>query len=276
MSHQFSRVERLMGPVRLERIRQSRVAVVGLGAVGSYVVEALARAGVGALRLVDFDVVQPSNINRQLLALHSTVGRPKAELAAGRVRDIFPGCRAEPLRLFAHRDTLDAVFTGGLDLVLDAIDSVTPKVELIAGALGRGLPIMSSMGAALRTDPSAVRFGPLSASIQCPLASRIRKLLRRRGCSVEFPCVYSVEQLDRAERLARRSRRAEGGAAPEPAEAGPREAPLLDDGGIPFNLGRTRRALGSLPTMTGIMGLTLAHEALRFLAGGSFDNGEIT
>src|SRR5690349_501438 len=128
----FSRIERMIGREGLDRLHHSHVAVVGLGAVGSYATEALARAGVGHLRLVDFDEVRPSNLNRQLYALHSTIGRPKIEVAHARVRDINPSCEAEALRIFVHVETMDQILDGPPHLVIDAIDSFTPKVELIA------------------------------------------------------------------------------------------------------------------------------------------------
>lgn len=243
---QFARIEVMLGPAGLERLRQARLVVVGLGAVGSYAVEALARAGVGHLRLVDHDTVKVSNLNRQLLALHSTLGEPKVELAAARVRDINPDCHVEALQAFCHTDTLDEVLAGPPDLVLDAIDSFNPKLELICAAVERGLPVLSSMGAALRTDPGRIRVGPLTEATHCPLARRLRKLLRRRGVTTDIPCVYSDEPVNT--RFVR---------PPEPRDA-PEQA---------FNQGRPRRVLGSLPTLTGIFGLTMAHEALRLLLG---------
>ncbi len=251
MDPRFQRLHLMIGPEKAARLGRAHVAVVGLGAVGSYAVEALARGGVGRLRLVDFDRVQRSNINRQLFALESTLGQPKAEVAARRVADINPACAVEPLRLFAHRESLDLVLGGGIDLLVDAIDAVIPKVELTAGALARGVPLVSCMGAALRTDPSAVRVGPLSKAVQCPLASRVRKLLRRRGFPVDHPCVFSVEPVDRS--------------IPLPPET---EDPDTAPPGV--RRGRERRVLGSLPTLTGLMGLLAAHTAMRLLLGGSF------
>ena len=250
IDEQFSRTLRLIGPERLRRIREASVTVVGLGAVGSYAVEGLARAGVGRLRLVDFDVVRPSNINRQLYALHSTVGRPKHEVARQRVLDIRPDCRVECLSSFVHADTMDTVLAGPPDLVVDAIDSVAPKVELIAAAVTRGLPIVSSMGAAGRTDPAAIRVGPLAASISCTLARAIRKRLRRRQIPLQLTAVYSVELVpDRLE---------------EDLDCIETEETLVR--------GRPREPLGSLPTLTGIFGLALANAALQNLAGGSLRN----
>ncbi len=242
----FQRMERLLGGEALEKLSQARVAVIGLGAVGSYAVEALARAGVGHLRLVDYDVVNISNINRQLYALESTIGKPKAELAGTRVRDINPACQVECLSCFVHTETMDLALARPLDLVVDAIDALSPKVALLEAVQARGLPVVSSMGAARRTDPQAIRTGPLSGAAGCPLARMVRKWLRRRGASVEFTCVYSVEPVRRSAH-----------------EIPPGDAPpdFLERG-------RRRQTLGSMPTLTGIFGLNLGHAAISHILGG--------
>ena len=182
----FTRIERMVGREGLERLSRARVCVVGLGAVGSYATEALARAGVGRLRLIDFDEVRLSNINRQLYALQSTIGRKKCELARERVLEINPACDVEALDLFVHRDTVDAAIAGELTLVIDAIDSFTPKVVLLETVRKRGIPLIASMGAALRTDPTLVRVGPLHEVHNCPLAAKIRKALRKVDVPLDF------------------------------------------------------------------------------------------
>jgi len=240
----FARIRLMLGEEKLARLQNSRVVVVGLGAVGSYAVEALARAGVGALRLVDFDVIRPSNINRQLYALESTLGQFKCDAALRRVADINPACRSEALRLFADDDTLAEVLAGGPDLVLDAIDSVGPKTGLIRAAARIGAPLISCMGAALRTDPARVRVGPFSEVRHCPLAKRLRDALKKEGIP-DFLCVYSDEPVVAARRR------------PDGLE------------GEFLSRGRRRSELGSLPTLTGIFGLVMANAAIKRLCGGT-------
>ncbi len=244
MDNRFMRTERLLGRDGLARLKAARVAVVGLGAVGSYAAEGLARAGVGHLRLVDFDTVRPSNINRQLYALDSTVGQAKVEVARCRILDINPACEVEALPVFVDAKTVDCVLSPPLDLVIDAIDSLSPKVELIAAAAGAGLRIVSCMGAAERTDPSKVRIAPLETTRECPLAKWVRKRLRQRGISHGVMCVYSEEL--------------PGNTWARPAAEGEEADAALDRG-------RKRRVLGSLSTLTGIFGLTAATEAIRLL-----------
>lgn len=244
----FARIERILGREKLARLMDAYVCVVGLGAVGSYATEALARAGVGHLRIVDFDEVRLSNINRQLYASDSTVGKKKCQIARQRILDINPRCQVEALELFVHDDTMDQVLGGKLDIVIDAIDSLTPKVILLDTVQRRGIAVVSSMGAALRTDPTQVRIGPLQEVHACPLAAKIRKALRKRGGGVEFTCVYSTET-------------AAGSIGESDGEAASAEEQTL-------TRGRTRQALGSLPTLTGIFGLTAAHAAIEQIIGG--------
>lgn len=242
---QFSRIKRLLGEKKFKKLQSSSVTVVGLGAVGGYAVEGLARAGVLHLRLVDFDTIQPSNINRQIIALHTTVGQPKVIAARDRILTINPGCHVEPLQLFAGDDTLAAILSPKPDLLIDAIDSLNPKVQLLTSAYHQGIPIISSMGAALRTDPSQIKTSDLMNTKNCPLARRLRKRLRKNGVEKSISCVYSTETVDFDYEM-------KGETAPE--ENGP-----LND------RGRTRKTLGSLPTLTGIFGLTIANLAIQQL-----------
>ncbi len=152
----------------MEKLGRARVAVFGLGAVGSFVTEALARSGVGNLRLIDFDRVEPSNLNRQLFALHSTVGRKKAEIARDRVLDIHPGCHVDICDTFANADSLDTLLSEDLAVVVDAIDGLNAKVNLLVAARQMNLDVVSSMGAGGRMDPSQIRTGDISETQVCP------------------------------------------------------------------------------------------------------------
>lgn len=241
----FSRTRRMLGEERFEKLRQSRVTVVGLGAVGGYVVEGLARAGIGNLRLVDFDTIQPTNINRQIFALESTLGTLKSESGRKRVLDINPECNVEALPVFAATESLDSILTPEPDLLIDAIDSLNPKIQLLAGAYRRQIPTLSSMGAALRTDPTRIRIGDIFDSSNCPLAKHVRKRLRRQEIGRGITCIYSTENVSFD--------------YTQPNEE-------VKIGETPFSdRGRERNVLGSLPTLTGIFGLTLANEAIRRL-----------
>lgn len=233
----------LLGPESMERLEKATVCVIGLGAVGGYAVEGLARSGVGGLRLVDFDSFKESNINRQLLALRSTLGRSKAEVAAERVRDINPDCVVEPRREFADARAMDALLHG-VDIIVDAVDSLGPKAEIIHAGKMAGVPVYSALGAATRLDADAIRFGPLFSARGCPLGRLVRKRLRRRGVTDgDLWCVYSGEE-----------RNLSAVRDPEEEEEGE------------FRRGRRRTVLGSLPTVTGLFGLRLAHEAILRLA----------
>jgi tRNA threonylcarbamoyladenosine dehydratase len=242
----FTRIRLFLGEDRFKKLQASSVTVVGLGAVGGYVVEALARAGIARLRLVDFDTVQPSNINRQILALETTIGRPKAEVARERVLDINSSCDVEALQLFADEETMDQVLVPVPNLLIDAIDSLNPKVQLLIAAHHRRIPILSSMGAALRTDPTKIQFSDLFSTRKCPLARRLRKRLRHNGIEQGIECIYSTEEVDFDY-----------------------QAPIRDDSAAHSfaDRGRARRTLGSLPTLTGIFGLCLANRAILKLAG---------
>ncbi len=249
----FSRIRRLVGDDGMERLRAAFVVVVGLGATGGYAIEALARAGIGRLRVIDFDRVRPTNINRQIHALESTVGLPKTEVVRQRIGEINPAARVEALDLFVHADTVDVALEGGPDLVIDAIDSFAPKVELLAACVGRGQRVLGLMGAALRTDPACIRTGVLAEVHHCPLAARVRRALRKRGIALDIPVVYSVEP----------TRHLPPGAVGEADEEGDEQSPR----------GRPRRVLGSLPTLTGIIGLWAANEAIRMIVGGASGAG---
>ncbi|MBO4715553.1 MAG: ThiF family adenylyltransferase, partial [Verrucomicrobia bacterium] len=166
----FNRLLRMVGPQKLETLRNTVVTVVGIGAVGSFAVEALARSAVGHLRLVDFDIVCPSNINRQLIALESTLNRKKTEVIRERVLNINPDCVVETLDLCVDSQHTSPIFEKRSDVILDAIDLLPGKTALISEAVHRGVPLVSSMGAARRQDPTLIRTATLPHVTGCPLA----------------------------------------------------------------------------------------------------------
>ncbi len=177
----FVREEALLGAEAMEKLRGSHVAVFGLGGVGSWAAEALARAGVGHLTLVDFDTVSITNINRQLYALSSTVGRHKAELAAERIRDICPETRVDPRIMRYEASTREELLTPAYDYIVDAIDLVSCKLDLIQSAMERGIPIISSMGTGNRLRGGSFQVTDIAKTRDDPLARVIRRELRQRG-----------------------------------------------------------------------------------------------
>ncbi len=193
MSERFSRTERLFGPAAMERLKNARVAVFGLGGVGGYAVEALARSGVGALDLVDDDCLSPTNLNRQILATEQTLGMAKTDAAEQRVRSINPDCRVRKYRLFFLPETAGLFDFGQYDYVVDAVDTVTAKLALIEAARAAGVPIISAMGAGNKLDPTAFEVADISETSVCPLARVLRKELKKRGIE-HLKVVYSREK----------------------------------------------------------------------------------
>lgn len=193
MSHIFVRTELLIGEHQLDGLRKRHVLIAGLGGVGSFAAEAMARAGVGQLTLLDHDQVSPSNLNRQLGALHSTLGMQKAEVIAKRMQDINPKLKLWVSNAFLQADNLATLIPDGLDCVLDCIDSIASKAALIAHCQRQGIPVYSSMGAGGRIDPLALRRASLANVEGCALARELRKRLRRMGASLELPVVHSLE-----------------------------------------------------------------------------------
>lgn len=192
MSDQFIRTRLLVGDEPLERLKNAKVAVFGVGGVGGYAVEALARSGVGTLHLYDDDTVSESNLNRQLAALHSTIGQPKAEVMARRVRDINPTCQVEAIRLFYLPQNADQVDLSPYDYVVDCIDTVAAKLELVTRCIALQVKIISAMGTGNKFDPSALVVTDISKTQGCPLARTVRKELRKRGIH-HLKVVYSTE-----------------------------------------------------------------------------------
>ncbi|WP_294599675.1 tRNA threonylcarbamoyladenosine dehydratase [uncultured Rikenella sp.] len=189
------RTELLLGPEKAARLRQAHVLVVGLGGVGAYAAEMIARSGVSRLTIVDADTVSLSNINRQLVALHSTVGRPKADVLASRLRDIHPALELTVIQEYIKDEATDALLDREprYDFAVDAIDTLAPKVNLIKGCLDRGIPLVSSMGAGAKTDPTLVEIKDIGKSHHCPLAHMLRKRLHKMGIRSGFPVVFSPE-----------------------------------------------------------------------------------
>jgi tRNA A37 threonylcarbamoyladenosine dehydratase len=237
----FARTEQLLGAGRLARLGAARVAVFGLGGVGSFAVEALARAGVGHLRLVDYDVSNVTNLNRQLFALHSTLGLPKVEAAAARVLDINPGCRLDPRQAFIDQETVRGLLDPPVDVVVDAIDSLSSKVLLLEACVGLGLPVVSSMGAGGRLDGAQVTSGDLDQTRICPLARVLRQRLHRLGIRTGIRCVYSLEP-------------ARNTLPHDPGDAGEHHG-----------TGRERTPIGTISYLPGLFGLRVAQEVIAII-----------
>ena len=193
MKEWMQRTELLLGSDRIERLRNARVLVVGLGGVGAYAAEAIARAGVGTMTIADADAVSESNINRQLPALHSTVGEPKAEVMARRLLDINPGLRLTVVRRYIRDEETETLLDEGFDYVVDAIDTLSPKAGLIRSCLERDLPAVSGMAAGAILDPTRVRIADIARSHHCPLAHMLRKRLHKMGIRTGFYVVFSDE-----------------------------------------------------------------------------------
>ena len=237
------RLRLLLGDERLRQLDESCVMVLGLGGVGSSCAEALARGGVGSLVLVDRDVVAPSNINRQALAFHSTLGRPKAEVMAQMVSDINPECKVCALQAFIDKDQV-AEQLGALprpSYVVDAIDTISQKLAIAAWCQEQGIPEVSAMGGANKLDPTRLRFAPIEKTVVDPLARIVRKECRKRGIR-RLMCLYSDEQ---------------------PLEAeGKRDA--IDEDGF---VREGASILGTMSYLPPIMGQMLASYVIRDLTG---------
>ena len=191
--NEFSRAQLLLGEDAIKKLKSSRVAVFGVGGVGGYVAEALARCGVGAIDLIDHDRVSISNLNRQIIALHSTVGRLKVEVMRDRILDINPACQVRVHPVFYLPQTADQFDFSAYDYVVDAIDTVSGKIALITQAQAAGTPIISAMGAGNKLDPTAFEVADIYDTTVCPLARVMRRELRRRGIE-RLKVVYSREE----------------------------------------------------------------------------------
>jgi tRNA A37 threonylcarbamoyladenosine dehydratase len=234
----YQRTHILVGDAGLERLQSAQVLVAGLGGVGSFVAEALARAGVGELTLVDFDRVAGSNLNRQLVALHATLGELKTQVMAARIREINPDCRLTLIECFLEPEDMPGLLASGYHQVADAIDSLASKVALIRAALDTGTPIVSSMGAGGRLDPTRIQVSDLMETRVCPLARAVRSRLRKAGIDRGLTVVWSDE---------------------------PYLPPLPPE---PTGHGRPRAVNGTISYLPALFGLTLAGVIVqRILAG---------
>lgn len=195
MTNWMQRTELLIGTEGLERLKQSSVLIVGLGGVGGMAAEAICRAGVGKLTLIDRDIVTETNINRQLIALTSTVGMPKAEVLASRLRDINPAVVLSVISDWLDEKNMDQILNEGkFDYVVDAIDTLSPKVHLLKNCVEKGIKVVSAMGAGAKTDPAKVKIDDISKTTYCPLAKAVRTRLHKLGVKRGVTVVFSTEE----------------------------------------------------------------------------------
>ncbi len=241
-----SRTRLLLGDRRLAKLTAAHVAVVGLGGVGGHAAEALARAGIGRLTLVDHDRVAISNLNRQILATADTLGQLKVEAMAARILSINPACQLDPRPDFLRPAAVADLLTVRPDYLLDCIDTVASKAALVTAAQGLGLPVASSMGAGGRLDATKVMVTTLAKTTVCPLARRLRLCLRKRGGSLDYPVVYSRE---------------------------PPHKDSLPDRSAVGSQARVPVALGTISYLPGLMGLMLAGVAIEHLLRGEDGHG---
>lgn len=194
MNNWLERSELLLGEENLRHLREANVLVVGVGGVGAYAAEMIARAGVGRMTIADSDTVSESNINRQLIALHSTIGRDKVALLAERLRDINPELELHTVNAYIKDEMTDTLLDAErYDYVVDAIDTLSPKLALIKGCIDRGYPVVSSMGAGAKLDPTRLEIADISKTHHCPLAHMLRKRLHKIGIRNGFKAVFSAE-----------------------------------------------------------------------------------
>ncbi|MCR5135938.1 MAG: tRNA threonylcarbamoyladenosine dehydratase [Oscillospiraceae bacterium] len=251
MSGRFTRTEMLYGPAAMERLSRARVTVFGLGGVGGYAVEALARSGVGALDLIDSDTVSLTNLNRQILATEANLGRLKTEAAKERILSINPECRIRCFPLFYLPETSDRYDFDGCQYVIDAVDTVTAKLLIAAMAQKMGIPMISVMGTGNRTDPTKLRIGDLRETRGCPLARIMRKECLRRGIE-RLQVVWSTELPVR------------------PLDGGQERDSLTDewaDAPDRVRLPGRRSVPGSTAFVPAVAGMMAASEAVRVLSG---------
>ncbi len=258
MENRLERTELLLGSENIKKLQKARVAVFGIGGVGGYVVEALARCGIGALELIDHDEVAESNLNRQIIATLETVGRPKVLAAAERIKQINPDCQVNPRQIFFLPETAAEFDFSAYDYVVDAIDTVTGKLMIVERAKEAGTPVISSMGTGNKLDPTAFRVADIYRTKVCPLAKVMRRELRRRGID-SLKVVYSEEEpLTSGAEACARQQDGEGSAAAL------RETGAEADGSGAF---RRRQTPGSVSFVPSVAGLILAGEVVKDLCG---------
>ena len=194
MANQYSRTQLILGEEAMKKLSESRVAVFGIGGVGGHAVEALVRSGIGAIDVIDNDTVSETNINRQIVALRSTVGRYKVDVAKERISDINPDCRVNAYRIFYTPETASEFDFTQYDYVVDAIDTVTGKIELVMNAQKCGTPVISSMGAGNKINPEMFEVADIYQTSVCPLARVMRNELKKRGVK-KLKVVYSKEKV---------------------------------------------------------------------------------
>lgn len=235
-NNRFIRTTALLGNEAMDKIRASTVMIVGLGAVGGYALEAMVRSGVGNLILVDFDEFDETNINRQILALSSTIGRKKTQVALERVKQINPDCNVTVKDIFVDENNIDTLLSLNPDFVVDAIDSIRPKCFLIKELIKRNIQFISSMGAALKTDTSCIKTAKLNQTKNCSMARSVRQTLKKLDVDIScVNCVFSDEQI------------------------------ILPDTAITLMNKGQKNILGSLPTITAIFGIVMANYVIKAL-----------
>ncbi len=236
INKRFMRTEALIGPQAMKNITNASIMIIGLGAVGGYALEAIARSGIGKLILVDFDVFDETNINRQILALTSTIGKKKTEVALERVKQINPDCEVKLIDCFVNEENINGLISLQPDFVIDAIDSIKPKCNLIKALIENNINFISSMGAALRTNAETIKIAKLNQTKNCSMSRAVRQNLKKSGVDIKnVTCVFSDEQSE------------------------------LLDSAIIENTNGGKQILGSFPTITAIFGLMMANYAIKEL-----------
>lgn len=264
MTDQFSRTELLLGKEAMERLSQARVAVFGVGGVGGYVVEALVRSGVGAIDLIDNDKVCLTNLNRQIIAMRSTVGQYKVDVMRERILDINPECRVEVYRCFYLPETQDEFDFTQYDYIVDAVDTVTAKISLVMQAKEAGVPIISSMGAGNKLNPAQFEVADIYQTSVCPLAKVMRRELKKRGVK-DLKVVYSKEEALTPIVLAEEEKTMTD-ADTQPENTNEQIGAADETAAQEFKAERRRATPGSTAFVPSVAGLIIASEVVKDIA----------